>query len=186
MRYHLPKPRGSELPLWYPLNSGSLSVPQLLYITLLSDKRHKDKHVCKIYIPYWVNSIVAFWAKVQTVLSTGLLGASVVSWTRKDARKSLRAYPWKLNYSGVHFIYHIWTWLIFHLSIALILQAQCIWPYAYCKSSNPLHKTKFSRANNNKSRTSYPIKYKLNFISGKSNLLSKLNKPTNCHQHSEW
>lgn len=27
---YIPKPRGSEFPLWYPLNSGSLSVPQLL------------------------------------------------------------------------------------------------------------------------------------------------------------
>jgi hypothetical protein len=59
MNYHLPKPRGSELPLWYPLNSGSLSVPQLLYITLLSDKRHSHtyKEIWQIYIIFLTVSI---------------------------------------------------------------------------------------------------------------------------------
>nr|AFK42481.1 unknown [Lotus japonicus] len=31
-----PKPRGSELPLWYPLNSGSLSVPQLCVSSIVA------------------------------------------------------------------------------------------------------------------------------------------------------
>lgn len=57
IRYHLPKPRGSELPLWCPLNSGSLSVPQLLYIKLLSDKTHRDKAIKRFIFTFLTVSI---------------------------------------------------------------------------------------------------------------------------------
>lgn len=92
---------------------------------LLLDKRHWDKETWQIYIPYCVNSIVAFWAKVQTVLSTGLLGASVVSWTRKGCMKMFKRISMNKKYSGLKWIYER-RWY------ASILQHSI---YAYCNIS---------------------------------------------------
>lgn len=83
--------------MWYPLNSGSVSVPQLLgekkkekkerqlgiirkHGTLKIQDWMKKRKQLKNYNSYCVNSIVALRPKVQTVLSTAFAGADAESY----------------------------------------------------------------------------------------------------------
>lgn len=89
----IPNPRGSELPLWYPVKLGSFSVPQLLKKCCMGQIRNMSKekiNAWMCHVPtYCVSSMVAFFPNVHWVRAVESGGAVEMSCGEKELQYSL-------------------------------------------------------------------------------------------------